>query len=638
MVAQVKTLGLTLIAVAALAACGGGGGGTTSTTGGSGLTGSVIDGAIEGADVCLDLNNSLSCDSGEPSAKTQANGSYTLDTAGLTAAQIKNAHIFVSVPTTAKDADDGGKTLAQAGKAAFNLMAPAESAIASNGTATGSVVVVSPMTTLVSHEMMLNGTGAETAKGLVKNKLGLASDVDITQNFVGKTDDTNKDLAKKAQVLAATLGEVMKTIVTSQPSTSTKTQMLGALDYLKTNAQAIITAAASAPSGQTPVVAVQTALQTQALQPVVNTLVSNAEAAVNTSPVIGATTTAFDSIVAEGFYNGHCSQSTYNQSLQKSECTKWSLYHTKATEPGKWQSTKYHVTSAGAFTQSVPNPDYSNYILVDGEGWVSKNVNPQTGTFAADSTGLVTVTKQLTATASQSFKIRMTYKDVSGMKLSDIKAAKVRDILQYADSTVASTVFPSGSKIIVETTEGLPEHYGLGYNRPALYNCSTNPCTTTVFNNFTDLVLGYETPSGNATPTNQLGFWMGSGSTYSGPWYFGTFDLESATSTGGQMTVWKSSNGSQPEKLTEKATFTIKTVYGQPVLVINPSSTVLAARAQITGSSIGFEQLFGVRDGKLYSGEYGSAAAHNLESQSGNWNKTAAEAIIKAMGASTLPQ
>jgi hypothetical protein len=210
--------------------------------------------------------------------------------------------------------------------------------------------------------------------------------------------------------------------------------------------------------------------------------------------------------------------------------------------------------------------------------------------------------------------------------------------MQFASSTVASSVFPSGSKIIVETTEGLPEYYGLGYERPTLYNCSTNPCTTTVFNNFTELVSGYQTPSGTATPTGQLSFWMGSSSTYSGPWYFGTFDLESATSTGGKMTVWKSSNGSQPEKLTEKASYTIKTVYGQSVLVINPSSTVLAARAQVTGSSIGFEQLFGMRDGKLYSGEYGSAAANNLESQSGNWNKTAAEAIIKAMGASTLPQ
>lgn len=72
---------LSLVTTAVLAACGGGGGGgSTSST--VSYAGKVVDGFIAGATVCIDLNSSLTCDPGEPSTTTAADGSYSLQYQG----------------------------------------------------------------------------------------------------------------------------------------------------------------------------------------------------------------------------------------------------------------------------------------------------------------------------------------------------------------------------------------------------------------------------------------------------------------------------------------------------------------------------------------------------------------------------
>jgi hypothetical protein len=106
---------------------GGGGSGNAGNNGNitiNSVSGVVIDGYLEGAEVCLDLNRNRVCDAGEPTATTDANGRFVLNTSGFDADGVRNAILFVTVPTTAKDDDDKGKTLAEAGKAAFNLMSP----------------------------------------------------------------------------------------------------------------------------------------------------------------------------------------------------------------------------------------------------------------------------------------------------------------------------------------------------------------------------------------------------------------------------------------------------------------------------------------------------------------------------------
>ena len=67
-----------------------GGGSDSDTGGGTGgevtktrttnlqMSGAVVDGYIENATVCLDINNNSQCDVGEPSAKTDAQGRFNL--------------------------------------------------------------------------------------------------------------------------------------------------------------------------------------------------------------------------------------------------------------------------------------------------------------------------------------------------------------------------------------------------------------------------------------------------------------------------------------------------------------------------------------------------------------------------------
>ena len=114
----IRSICLTLIACT-LAACGGGGGGTTSSQ----ISGAVMDGYIEDAKVCLDVNSNGACDANELSATTSPNGGYTLDMTGLNTAGLT---IIAEIPDTAKDADDAGQTLAAAGTAAYTMATPVD--------------------------------------------------------------------------------------------------------------------------------------------------------------------------------------------------------------------------------------------------------------------------------------------------------------------------------------------------------------------------------------------------------------------------------------------------------------------------------------------------------------------------------
>lgn len=164
-------IALSATVLVSLVACGGGGGGSSpAAVSGAVLSGKVIDGPISGATVCLDVNSNNACDTGEPTATTDATGNYTLpsytdSTDGL--------HILAIVPAGAIDLDTN--TAVTTG---YVLMAPA-----SNPSA------VTPLTTLVSTQMLANpslsAASAEQAT-LVSNNLGKQTtailDVDVTAN------------------------------------------------------------------------------------------------------------------------------------------------------------------------------------------------------------------------------------------------------------------------------------------------------------------------------------------------------------------------------------------------------------------------------------------------------------------------
>ena len=183
--------------VALMVACGGGGGGGTTAggggsidTGGGGGGGgtpsttavavTVIDGAIRNATVCLDKNLNGACDTGEPSATTDAAGAATLQ---VDAADAGKYPVLAVVGTDAVDADNGPVTTA------FVLKAPADQ-----------TAVISPLTTLVQSQVEATGASTATAEAAVKAQIGL--DVSLFQDFT-----------KSTTAEGATLNAIARTVV-----------------------------------------------------------------------------------------------------------------------------------------------------------------------------------------------------------------------------------------------------------------------------------------------------------------------------------------------------------------------------------------------------------------------------------------
>ena len=179
---QIKWLGwaLTSVAAAALVACGGS---TPVVT----LSGAVIDGYIEGATVCLDDNGDGACGNNEPQAVTGPGGQYTL----ATTTDIQGKYLVVSVPDSAKDSDDGGLTLAQAGKSAYVMATPA-----------ATPQVISPLTTLLVGKIKSDGLSASEARTQVLSELGLSADTDLQADHVASA---NAQVHAAARQLASRL-------------------------------------------------------------------------------------------------------------------------------------------------------------------------------------------------------------------------------------------------------------------------------------------------------------------------------------------------------------------------------------------------------------------------------------------------
>lgn len=203
---QTLRSGLLSAVLLVLASCGGGSGGAGGTV--SSISGVVADGLIEGAQVFLDLNGNLQHDAGEPiSAASTASGAYTLDVAAVSSAQWATAVLVNHVPETAKDADDGGLTLAQAQKSGFTLMAPAQSHVGVSNANAQAVqgAFISPFTTLVTHEVVFNQQTLAQARAQVQATYGLSADP--MANFIA---DGNAAMARQAQVLAVALGQAQR--------------------------------------------------------------------------------------------------------------------------------------------------------------------------------------------------------------------------------------------------------------------------------------------------------------------------------------------------------------------------------------------------------------------------------------------
>jgi len=189
---KINSIVISTIAAAFLVGCGGGGGGGSSTppaggnTSNTNISGSVIDGYIKNAMVCLDLSLDGICDNSEPSAKTDSNGAYNL-TITPTQQNHQNFNIAPLIAYGGTDIDTNddfiGKLQAQV-----------------NGTTAN----VTPLTTLFSkliQEEVTSSTTKEQLEAIKKEKKELIKRVfnitssEIDEDFI---KSENIELTKTA--------------------------------------------------------------------------------------------------------------------------------------------------------------------------------------------------------------------------------------------------------------------------------------------------------------------------------------------------------------------------------------------------------------------------------------------------------
>jgi len=186
-----------------LSGCGGGGGSVGSTS----ISGSVIDGYIRGAVVCVDVNGNLRCDADEPRGVSGEGGAYSIN-AGF---NVSGYNVIAEVGVDAVDEEEGPVT------SAFSLAAPADSAS----------VQVTPLTTMVSMELISNTDASITfaekvsqARESVALATGISTAV-LSSDFV-KSAATSTDAAeakKIARVVAVAIQE-HKATVNANPAIS----------------------------------------------------------------------------------------------------------------------------------------------------------------------------------------------------------------------------------------------------------------------------------------------------------------------------------------------------------------------------------------------------------------------------------
>lgn len=203
---QLHTLGL--LFAATLAACGGGSSDAPPppappTT--VEFSGRVVDGPLQGAIACYDLNDNQRCDSGDPrsAAASDAAGRFTIT---IPAAEAGRHQTIVEVPATAIDADTGAAV-----GSSFTLVAPAGAA---------SDVFVSPLSTLVVQQMNASGQTLAQARDHVQAQAGLA--LSPLADFTAGTSADHAKAANAAKlVLQATLQQqAAVTAAVGQPDVS----------------------------------------------------------------------------------------------------------------------------------------------------------------------------------------------------------------------------------------------------------------------------------------------------------------------------------------------------------------------------------------------------------------------------------
>jgi hypothetical protein len=583
------------------------------------VSGRVIDGYLSGATVCLDLNADQTCGTNEPKATTGAGGVYKLDTTGLDAATVAKGYILVTVPNTAKDEDDGGQTLAEAGKKPFSMIAPVPVDKANS--------MVTPLTTLVSQQMISGGQTVAQATQTVRTKLGFADDVKLDGDF--KADTSKPALAIMAKVTAVTMGELQDAVKTGAPGATDREYLLASLKevtnaVVSLNESLGVDANSPAPRPVT-VAAVKTAVASTATDVHGNAVDSIAAAKVITEGV----TTSLETLLGQGFGDinvtgGSCASTSGPVSAGATVPASAVVVPTPPTCIDDIQ-VHLNVGGKGAYQDRVYAPTVDSVGLVDvstftdliltSAGWAP---DTNRGTYTVQADGKVLV-------KSGGFG------DVTGA----LGTLRVQDLAGKTFAslgvTAAKGTFPSGANAI----------WGSFYRNEATYHLYAKAedyrDAGKKFTSLAAFLAGFKTPVPSSKSTALPSYWSWDGLN-------ATFDEVSADA--GTVTFWHFIPGGAFVPFSGKGNFAVKTVKGQQVLVITviPKEAIEAGGGDYLSRQYqdGVRPFFAVDDRPttqtpaVWIGATtpaGPDAYNDLPS----FNKTALNAILVARGLHPLP-
>jgi len=195
---EIMTLSLTLSAGMVFLGCGGGGdtvtAGTTAVTTTT-LSGTVADGYLVGAKVCLDKNYNDQCDTDELFVLTDGSGRYTFTLKEMGAT---NLPILVEADENTTDLD----TNTSIGKKWYFK------AIAGNGN------FISPLSTLVAQEIALNPT-LTTAQAMSNLQTALGIDINASVDYIAANHTKAHNAAK---IIAHSLANTEANLSTLAPT------------------------------------------------------------------------------------------------------------------------------------------------------------------------------------------------------------------------------------------------------------------------------------------------------------------------------------------------------------------------------------------------------------------------------------
>lgn len=435
---------------------------------------------------------------------------------------------------------------------------------------------------------MISGNSTlDTAEKYVRERLGLAADTDLRQDFVAKKDEA---LVEKAQILAVAIGSVKAAALADTASKATdKDALLAALTYLQTEVatlQAEFAKAKQTNSTAKPVELVKAALTTDAAKPVTANLVAEAKKISNST--LASSVVA---IIEQGFYSAdhvleNCGTANANYSCTPS-------YFKLQGSGGKIISDRDYALVGSSWSQANnTNMD----LVLTASGWVSGDCPAgQSITYAADSTGSATVN----LCNGQIEKVSARTVDASGQTLAALGL--------YPPTGFESLTMPSGSQLYWFDFSSSQDRYNLWTGNKVnkwVWNPQTNVGSDVPFTSLAEFIGHYSTTS--AEQGTRFGW---SGLQFS-------FDA-GGTSAGGKLTLWSSYQSNATK--TGSATYERRMVHGQEILVI---------KAQAPENDNGDLVMFSVKDGYLYGGHLRMASAKNGSNPF--FNKTMINAILKA--------